>query len=149
MLGTTVFKFNRQGGWSWPAGGPNLFQINGQGQYDILCRHFGFHMNIVLTFTNIACCTYIVAICRNLNEILLKLTTQLHSHVIKIHKYWRVVLLSWISSINNSIKTSTYTLPSILKMYAQFRSKSLHRKWRNIYRTINGCGRGTVSKKQA
>jgi len=37
-------------------------------------------MNIVLTFTNIACCTYIVAICRTLNEILLKLTTQLHSH---------------------------------------------------------------------
>jgi len=37
-------------------------------------------MNIVLTFTNIACCKYLVAISRNLNKIVLKLTTQLHSH---------------------------------------------------------------------
>ena len=86
MLGTTVFKFDRQGGWSWPAGGPNLFQINGQSQYDILCGYLGFHMNIVLTFTNIACCTYVVAICRTLNKIILTNNSASLSHVINIHK---------------------------------------------------------------
>ena len=37
-------------------------------------------MSILLTFTNISWCTSIVAICRNLNKILLKLTTQLNGH---------------------------------------------------------------------
>ena len=80
MLGPTDFNFDRPGGWSWPTGDHNLFQTKDQGQYDILCRHFGLHMNIVLTFTKISCCTYLAAIGRTLHKILLKLTTQLHSH---------------------------------------------------------------------
>ena len=77
MLGPTILKFDRQGRWQWQAGDPNLFQIKGQGQCDIYYKHLGFHMNIVLTFANISCYTPHVAICRNLNKYMVKLTTQL------------------------------------------------------------------------
>ena len=93
-----------------------------------------FNVNISF-FTNITCCIYLVAICRHLNKILVKLTTQFHGHM---HKCTSTqIFRAFFNRPNNYIfKTITSTHESILKIYAHSSSITLHKKSRHILRDI-------------